>query len=204
MPDSLQLVSSESELDALYGEPAQLSLDKVANTLTPQYRRWIEASRFLVLASVGPEGTDLSPRGDMDPVVRIRDNQSFLIPDWLGNNRLDTLRNIVRDQRVSVMFMVPGSNNVVRVNGAAVITIDPALLASFEHKGKQPRSVIVITIDELYFQCAKALMRSELWSSADLSKTVPSAGDFLREAKEGFDGASYDAEYPTRLEERMW
>lgn len=204
MPDSLKLVTSEDELDALYGEPAQLSLDKVANTFTPQYRRWIEASRFLVLASVGPEGTDLSPRGDIDPVVRIQDNQSFLIPDWLGNNRLDTLRNIVRDQRVSVMFMVPGSNNVVRVNGAAVLTIDPALLASFERKGKQPRSVIVVTIDELYFQCAKALMRSELWSAPDLGKAVPSAGDFLREAKEGFDGATYDAGYPTHAEQRMW
>ena len=204
MSDSHHLVSSEAQLDTLYGKPVQLSLDKVANALTPQYKRWIEASRFVVIASVGPEGTDLSPRGDIDSVVRIQDNRTFLIPDWLGNNRIDTLRNIVRDKRVSLMFMVPGSNNVVRVNGSAVISVDPTVTASFEHKGKQPRSVIVVTTEELYFQCAKALMRSELWSAPDQGKDVPSAGDFLREAKEGFDGVTYDKGYPERAKERMW
>lgn len=199
-----QIVTSEQELDSLYGAPVPMSLAKVANTLTPEYRRWISASRFLVLASVGPEGTDLSPRGDMGAVVRIENEHQFLIPDWLGNNRLDTLRNIVRDKRVSVMFMVPGSNNVVRVNGSAIITTDPTLLESFDRKGKQPRSVIVVNIEELYFQCAKALMRSELWTSPDLGKQVPSAGDFLREAKEGFDGKTYDEGYPVHAEQRMW
>lgn len=197
-------ITTEAQLEAIYGQAVPLSLDKVVPRITPQYRRWIEAARFLVLASVGPEGTDLSPRGDIGAVVRIEDDQTLLLPDWQGNNRIDTLRNIVRDNRISVMFMVTGSNYVVRVNGTAIVTTDEALLSSFERKGKHPRSVLVVTATELYFQCAKALMRSELWSAGDQSRLVPSAGDFLKEVKEGFDGAQYDRNYPENAVKRMW
>lgn len=197
-------ITTEAQLEDLYGQAVQTSLDKVVSHVTPQYRRWIEASRFVVLASVGPEGTDLSPRGDIDAVVRIADERTLLLPDWLGNNRIDTLRNIVRDNRISLMFMVNGSNNVVRVNGTAIVTTDQELLASFERKGKHPRSVLVISIAELYFQCAKALMRSDLWAPPEEAPAVPTAGDFVKEVKAGFDGAAYDKQYPEHAEKRMW
>lgn len=180
------------------------SLTKVVTRLTPAYDRWIRASRFVILSTVGPEGTDASPRGDVGPVVRIADPQTLLLPDWMGNNRIDSLRNIVRDPRVSLMFMVPGSSNVVRVNGSAVVSNDPELLASFEHKGKTPRTIVVITIGEVYFQCAKAVIRSALWTDTDRSAEVPTAGDLIREQDEGFDGESYDANYPAYAEGRLW
>ena len=183
----MHIISTETELEQIYDAVNPLSLEKVARQLTPKYQAWIEAARFVVLSTVGPEGTDASPRGDIDPVVRIQDPGTILIPDWRGNNRLDSLRNIVRDKRVSLMFMVPGSTNVVRVNGTAVLTNDAELCGTFTKKNIAPRSVIVMSVSEAYFQCAKAILRSELWAGQDLSTTVPSAGDFLREVKEHFD-----------------
>ncbi len=171
--------------------------------MTPLYARWIQASRFLVLASVGPEGTDLSPRGEDGPVVRIQDHNTLMLPDWMGNNRIDSLRNIVRDERVSVMFMVPGSDNVVRANGSAIVTTDTSLLTSFAKNGKQPRSVIVITISEIYFQCAKALMRSALWRT-EHPENIPTAGEFLKEVNQQFDAITYDQGYPEYAKTRMW
>ena len=198
-------VETLEQLHELYEKaPAQRSLDKVAPHLTPHYRQWIDASRFCVLSTVGPEGTDASPRGDDGPVVRILDDKTLALPDWRGNNRLDSLRNIVRDDRVSLMFLVPGSDNVVRVNGRAQVVADPALTEQFEQRGKHPRSVIVVSLGEVYFQCAKALMRSQLWSRDDDSEALPTAGDFLREADEQFDGESYDAAYPEYAKPRMW
>lgn len=201
---AMQPISSVSELETLYEAVNPLSLEKVAKQLTPLYQQWIEASRFVVLSTVGPEGTDASPRGDIDPVVRIADPGTVLLPDWRGNNRLDSLKNIVQDNRVSLMFMVPGSNSVVRVNGTAIITADPALCSSFDKKGTAPRSVIVLTVGEVYFQCAKALMRSGLWSGNDDSDKVPSAGDFLKEVKQDFDAKGYDQAYPEYAKSRLW
>jgi len=178
----------------IYGDPVQGSIDKVTPKMTPHYKTWIDAARFLMLSTVGPEGTDTSPRGDSGPVVRIVDEKTLLLPDWRGNNRIDTLRNLVRDDRVSLTFMVPGSNNVVRVNGTAIVTRDAEVLASFERKGIKPRTVIVVTIGEMYFQCAKALMRSELWGDAPKAD-VPSAGAFLKEFDDGFDALAYDEGY---------
>lgn len=192
------------ELTALYGRPVPTSLSKVADHVTPCYRTWIEASRFAVLSSVGPDGTDATPRGDDGPVVRIRDPKTLWLPDWKGNNRLDTLRNIVADPRVSLMFMVPGCNNVVRVNGTAFVTADAGACRSFERRGRHPATVIVIQVGEVYFQCAKALMRSGLWTSEDESGKVPSAGDFLKERAPDFDGDTYDRTYPARAQSRMW
>lgn len=197
-------IDSIEQLEALYDTPLSPTLAKVQTTLTPLYRRWIEAARFLVLTTVGPEGTDGSPRGDDGQVVQIADDKTLLLPDWRGNNRIDSLRNVVRDGRVSLMFMIPGCRNVVRVNGQAVLTADAAMTSRFEKAGKTPKTVIVITIGEIYFQCAKALMRSELWSGQDLSNTVPRAGDFIREFTEGFDADAYDDGYHAYAEPRMW
>ena len=191
-------------LEKLYDAAAPMSLTKVARRMTPLYRRWIEASRFVVLTTVGPEGTDGSPRGDDGAVVRIADDATLMLPDWRGNNRMDSLRNIVRDGRVSLMFMVPGSLNVVRVNGTAILTDDPALTESFSKDGKAPRTVIVIKIGEMYFQCAKAIMRSRLWADEDRSSEIPSAGDFLKEVKSDFDAQGYDQAYPEYAKEKMW
>lgn len=200
----MQTINTIDELESLYSAALPSSVEKVANELTPKYRQWIEASRFLVLTTVGPEGTDGSPRGDVEPVVRIADGKTLLLPDWRGNNRLDSLRNIVVDGRVSLMFMVPGSNNVVRVNGEAVLSVDETVTGSFERKGKTPKTVIVVTIKELYFQCAKAIMRSRIWAGEDLSEGLPTAGDFIKEFKAGFDAKSYDDGYGEYARERMW
>lgn len=200
----MQLITDMKTLETLYEDAVPAAIDKVMDRITPMYRQWIEASRFVILSTAGPEGTDASPRGDDGPVVRIEGDKTLLLPDWSGNNRLDSLRNIVRDHRASLMFMVPGCNNVVRVNGTAALTADHALTATFEKNGKRPRTVIVITIDAMYFQCAKALMRSALWKSGDESDRVPTAGQFIREFKEGFDACSYDSGYPSYAKDRMW
>lgn len=200
----MDYVRDMSELEALYGAPGEASLIKVARQMTPMYRKWIMASRFCVLSTVGPEGTDGSPRGDDGPVVRELDAQTLAMPDWRGNNRMDSLRNIVADGRVSLMFMVPGSNNVVRVNGVARVTVDANLCQSFEVDGRHPKSVIVIKIGEIYSQCARALMRADLWSCKDQGREVPSVGDMLQEMKDGFDGADYDAAWGARAAETMW
>lgn len=198
-------IATEDALNALYADaPAMAATAKVARRLTPAYRRWIAASRFCLLATVGPEGTDCSPRGDDGPVVVEADPGTLLMPDWRGNNRIDSLRNIVRDGRVSLTFLVAGSVNVVRVNGTALLSADPALLERFDRRGARPRSVMVITMREVYFQCARALMRSELWGG-DRSAGLPSAGDILAEMTAGsFDGAAYDAEWPGRAARSMW
>lgn len=197
-------IDSIEALEALYGQPAEASLVKVADHVTPLYAQWIERSRLCVLSTVGPEGTDASPRGDDGPVVRISDPKTLLMPDWRGNNRMDSLRNIVRDGRVSLMFFVQGSNNVVRVNGAAYVTTGPAVLAEFTDRGREPRSVIVIDVAEVYSQCARALMRAGTWSGADDSDGLPTIGDLLAEAKAGFDGADYDARWMERAKKTLW
>ncbi len=199
----MPIIEDIETLEALYGPPSAMALAKVAHAVTPLYRRWIDASRFCVLCTVGPEGTDATPRGDDGPVVRIVDDGTLWLPDWRGNNRLDALKNIVRDGRVSLMFMVPGSHNVVRVNGRALVSAEAALIGSFERGGKHPKTVIVIHVEEIYFQCAKAIMRAGLWSGTEAAP-VPSAGAFIREFDEGFDADSYDAGYGADGGPKMW
>ena len=198
------VIKDVAELEALYGTPGKASLIKVAPQLTPLYRKWIMASRLCIVSTVGPDGTDGSPRGDDGPVVQELDAKTLLLPDWRGNNRMDTLRNIVADGRISLMFMVPGSHNVIRVNGTAVVSLDPDLLGRFDQKGRQPRSVVVITIAEVYSQCARALMRARVWASGDESGDLPTVGELLAEQEAGFDGAAYDANWGSRAEETMW
>jgi PPOX class probable FMN-dependent enzyme len=199
----MKTVQSIEALEALYDAAVPASLTKVVRRITPHYAKWINTARFCVLTTVGPEGTDGSPRGDIGPVVRLVDETTLHLPDWRGNNRIDSLRNIVRDGRVSLMFMVPGSSNVIRVNGTAVLSVDPDVTTSFEQRGKHPKSVIVITVGEAYFQCAKAIMRSELWSG-DPAVDLPSAGQLIKEQQAEFDAQSYDDNYTEYAKTRMW
>lgn len=203
MTDRVETIAA---LEALYGTPGAPSLRKVARRLTPLYREWIMASKFCVLSTVGPQGTDGSPRGDDGPVVREIDPSTLALPDWRGNNRLDSLRNIVEDGRVSLMFMVPASNNVVRVNGRAQLRTDPELRASFEKQGRMPATVIVVSIHEIYTQCARALMRSGLWTqSSDVAETLPTAGEILAEMTDGEEGGKpYDDAWGPRAAKTMW
>ena len=201
----MQYVENIEELETLYGTPGSASMNKVARQMTPLYRKWIMASRFCIVSTVGEDGTDGSPRGDDGPVVLELDPGTLAMPDWRGNNRMDTLRNIVSDGRMSLLFMVTGSNTVVRVNGQGRVTLDDDLRARFEHKGRLPRSVIVLKIKEIYTQCARAPMRAGLWTSGDQSEGLPSAGDILAEQTAGAEGgARYDAEWGARAAKTMW
>mgnify|MGYP003968089969 CR=1 FL=1 len=201
----MQTIKSIKELESLFNEPGKAALLKVTSVLTPAYRKWIEHSRFCVLSSVGPEGTDGAPRGEDGAVVQVLDAKTLALPDWRGNQRIDTLRNIVRDGRVSIMFMVAGSNNVIRVNGTAQVSADTAITERFERQGKQPKVVIIITIEEVYFQCARALMRAGLWSDGDQSEGLPTAGEIMTEISEGeLNGVAYDEGWLERAEKTMW
>ena len=196
---------TEADLGAIYGEPGAASLRKVASRLTREYTAFLGAARFCVLATVGPEGTDASPRGDDGPVVRIIDDAHLALPDWRGNERIDSLRNIARDPRVSLMFLVRGSNTVIRVNGQARLTDDGDLRGAFARDGKLPRTVIVVQIGEIYFQCARAMIRAGLWSGADDSAGLASPGQILASLTDGaVGGARYDAEWPGRAALTMW
>lgn len=201
----MDFVDSIEALEAIYGTPAEAAIIKVAHEMTPCYRAWIMRSRFCVVSTVGPDGTDGSPRGDVGPVVAELDEQTLALPDWRGNNRMDTLRNIIADDRIALMFMVAGSDNVVRVNGTARITTDAEMRARFEVDGKLPHSVIIIKIAEIYAQCARAVMRAGLWKGGDLSDGLPTVGQMLKEMTGGeFDGASYDGNWLARAKETLW
>lgn len=202
----MTIITSVDELTAIYGAVSEASTAKVTRSLTPAYRRMIDMSPFVALATVGPEGLDCSPRGDRGTVVRIEDDRTLALPDWRGNNRVDSLMNIVRDPRVALMFLIPGSNSVMRINGRAVVSVAPDLLQSFEMDGRHPRSVILITIDEAYFQCARAVMRAELWDVEKqiAAESLPTPGEMLKAAKEDFDRETYDREWPERAAKTMW
>ena len=199
-------ITTIDELEDIYGHPAEASRIKVVSAITSAYRTLIEASPFCALATCGPEGLDCSPRGDIGSCVRIEDDRTLLMPDRRGNNRTDSLRNIIRDQRVSLMFMFPGHGNVVRVNGRAHVSVDADLLASFTHEGKPPRSVIVIEIDEVYFQCARAIMRSGLWDTEAQTSpnSLPTPGEIMQEIQTSFEGDAYDNAWSERAKTSMW
>ncbi|NTE86243.1 pyridoxamine 5'-phosphate oxidase family protein [Agrobacterium rubi] len=202
----MTIIHTVDDLKTIYGTVAEASQIKVTPALTAEYRQMIEASPFVALATVGPEGMDCSPRGDKGGVVRVQDERTVLLPDWRGNNRIDSLMNIVRDPRVALMFLIPGSTTTMRINGKAVVSIDLALLDSFEMDGKHPRTVTVITIDEVYFQCARALIRSELWNPENFvdPASLPTPGGLMKAAKADFDKDTYDREWPERAAKTMW
>lgn len=203
----MTIITTIDELEALYGQPGETSTVKEADWLTPQYRALMEASPFVALATAGPEGLDCSPRGDAGQAVRIVDDRTVMMPDRRGNNRCDSLRNIVRDERVALLFLIPGSGTTLRLNGTAHLSVDPHLLASFAVKGQAPRSVIVIAIQRVYFQCARAIVRSELWNPERYvdPASLPTPGDILAAMSQArVGGRSYDEEWPERAAKTMW
>ena len=200
-------VRSAEQLAALYGQPSEASLVKESAVLNAAYRALLEASPFVVLATTGPGGLDASPRGDRAPVLVVQDERTLLLPDRRGNQRLDSLRNIVADPRVALLCLVPGTPETLRINGRAHLSADPALCQRLAIDGKPPASVVVIHIDVVYFQCARALVRSQLWNPASwpARNTLPSAGQMLTTASQGrFDGAAYDAGVPLRQRDTLY
>lgn len=195
-------------LEALYQPaPAAPSTVKVTDHITPHYATLIEASPFVALATVGPEGLDCSPRGDLPGFVRVADPKTLMLPDRRGNNRIDSLRNIVRDPRVALLFLIPGSGTTFRVNGRAALSADPALLDSFAVDGKAPRTVIVVTVEEAYFQCARAIVRSGLWDPERRvdPNALPTAGAMLAAVTAGaVGGEAYDQAWPERAAKTLW
>lgn len=188
-------VSSVEQLETLYGAPGERAIWKELTYLNEDYQAFVKASPFVVLASVGAHGTDCSPKGDGAGFVRILDERTLALPDRPGNNRIDNLRNIVGDPRVSLLFLIPGVGETLRVNGRARISVDPDLLVQFEVNGKLPKTVIVVTIDAAYFHCAKAVVRSRLWDPASQipRETLPSTGAMHKRLSGGhFDGETYD------------
>lgn len=188
-------MSSIDRLEALYGPVNPTSLAKETPFLTPEYRAWIEAAPFFAIASIGPAGLDCSPRGDKTgQLLEIVDDKTILVPDRRGNNRLDTLRNIVADPRIALLFLIPGINETLRINGQAVISADPALLQRFAVDEKLPATVIRVSINAVYYQCARALMRSRLWDAGTHvpRADIPTAGQMNRAASADFDGQTYD------------
>lgn len=195
-----RLITTVAELEDCYEladrPPPAGAIEKVSDHLTEPYRRWIEASPFLALATVGDGGLDCSPRGDQGSAVTVVDDRTIHIPDRRGNNRLDSLRNIVLDGRVALLFLVPGATECLRINGTAVLDRDPSLLSSYAVAERQPRSVIVVTIGEVYFQCARAIKRSGLWDPSGHAPPddLPTAGQMTKAAgASDFDAERYDA-----------
>ncbi|MBN9091639.1 MAG: pyridoxamine 5'-phosphate oxidase family protein [Reyranella sp.] len=203
MPD---FVASEAELEAIYGQPAGPAVIKEIDHISDHYRRFIEASPFVVLATSGLEGLDCTPRGDPPGFVRVVDSRTVMLPDRRGNNRIDSLRNIVRDPRIALLFLIPGEGRTLRINGRAAISVNRALCESFTMEGKVPRSVLVVTAESVYTQCPKALVRSHLWDASRhvAAGTLPSSGTIMKALQQGFDGDAYDREYPQRLRETIY
>lgn len=202
------IIRDEAALEALYGTPSGAAVAKEVDFIHPHYRAMIEASPFMAIASVGPEGVDVTPRGDpVGSFVQVLDEKTLLIPDRRGNNRLDTLRNIVRDDRVALLFLIPGVNETLRINGRAAISVAPDLIARFPFRDTLPKSVIVVTAERVYFQCAKALLRSELWNpDKHVDRTaLPSTGTIIGDITKGaMNGAELDRTYPERIRQTMY
>jgi PPOX class probable FMN-dependent enzyme len=204
----MKTITTIAELETLYSTaPALASTAKETDHLIPAYQKLIELSPFVALATIGEGGLDCSPRGDQQGFVRVLDPKTIAMPDRRGNNRIDSLRNIVADPRVALLFLIPGSGTTFRVNGRAVITTDDALLQSFAVEGQIPRSVIVITVETAYFQCARAILRSNLWDSSRhvSSDSVPTPGAILESLTKGeINGEAYTTNWPIRAKSTMW
>ena len=203
----MPILTTVAELEALYGLPGEAATVKVSDHVIPEYRAFIEASPFVALATSGPEGLDCSPRGDKPGFVRVHDARTLMMPDRRGNNRTDSLRNIIRDPRCAFLFLVPGSGTTLRVNGRAQVDTDEALCASFAVEGQMPRSVVVMTTEAVYFQCARAIVRADLWNAekhVDPS-SLPSPGRILAALSgDRVGGEAYDKAWPKRAKETMW
>lgn len=205
---AMHTITSIEALEALYQPPpTQAAIVKELDRLIPEYQRYIERSPFVALATSGPEGLDCSPRGDAPGFVRVLDERTLALPDRKGNHRIDSLRNIVHNPQVALLFLIPGSGTTFRVNGRATLTDDAALRASFAVEGHLPRTVLCIHVERTYFQCARAIMRSRLWEAAHHVQPgeVPTPGQVLeRLSHAGIDGARYDADWPARAATSLW
>jgi uncharacterized protein len=198
-------IGTPEQLRALLGNVAPASLVKEVPFVHAGYRAMIEASPFCVLATSGPGGLDVSPRGDPPGFVVVEDDRTLLLPERRGNNRADSLSNLLVDPRVALLFMIPGVGETLRVNGTARISIEPTLLERFPMQGKLPRCVLVIRVDAVFFQCARALQRSRLWHSSAPSGQVPSPGAILEAlTNAGIDGEKYDRELPQRQRDTLY
>jgi uncharacterized protein len=200
-------VTTMDALEALYDKPDGPSIAKEIDHISSHYRKLIEASPFLVLATNGPEGLDCSPRGDPPGFVRVLDERTLLIPDRRGNNRIDSLRNIVHDPRVALLLLIPGVGETMRVIGRAAISTDPELTASFVMNGKTPACVIVVSVERVYFQCTKAIIRSKLWDPAQHveRKSLPTPGMILEEITDGrLGGEAHDRAAPERVKATLY
>jgi PPOX class probable FMN-dependent enzyme len=201
------LLTDAAVLRELYGEPSEPAIAKEIDYVHPHYRAMIEASPFMVMATSGPDGLDVSPRGDPPGFVVVEDERTLLIPDRRGNNRADSLNNLIADPRIALLFLIPGVGETLRVNGRAEVSIDPALLQRFPAQGKLPRTVIVVHVERVYFQCPKALVRSDLWNPAKQveRRSLPSSGTILADISRGqLGGSEWDAAYPERLKATIY
>lgn len=201
------IIRDEAGLGAIYGDISPGAIAKEIDYIHPHYRKMIEASPFMVLATVGPEGLDCSPRGDPAGFVQVPDEKTLLIPDRRGNNRIDSLRNIIRDDRVALLFLIPGIGETLRVNGRASISVAPELIERFPFRSTLPRTVIVVRAERVYFQCPKALVRSELWNPGKHipRSALPSTGTILADISSGrVGGEEYDRAYPERLRQTIY
>jgi uncharacterized protein len=201
-------ITTTEQLESLYSDaPYGPALIKEVDYITPQYRKLIEAAPFVVLATCGPDGLDCSPRGDPPGFVQVVDEHTLAIPDRRGNNRIDSLRNLVRDPRVSLLFLIPGVGETMRVNGRAKISTDPKLTESFAMNGKVPKCVLVVTVEKAYFQCTKAIIRSKLWDPKSVvdRKTLPTPGSIIAELTDGkLGGPEHDRLAPARIKETIY
>ncbi|HJQ64184.1 MAG TPA: pyridoxamine 5'-phosphate oxidase family protein [Burkholderiales bacterium] len=200
-------ITDVAALERIYGKPAGAAVAKEIDYLHPHYQRMIAASPFVVLATNGPAGVDTSPRGDAPGFVAVEDEKTLLLPDRPGNNRIDSLRNILADPHVALLFLIPGIGETLRVNGRAAISIDPALLARFKVNDKLPRAVLVISVDTVFFQCSRAIFRSRLWDPAQHIErsSLPSLGRMVADiSRSGFDAESYDKGLYERLKGALY
>jgi len=207
MNSNQQVINNLSALEALFDEVGEVSIKKEVSYLHPSYQAMISASPFLVLATIGPEGLDVSPRGDPPGFVQIQDEHTLLLPERRGNNRIDSLRNIVADSRVALFFMIPGNGETLRVNGKARILTTPELLERFSMQGKLPKCVLEITVETVFFQCARAIQRSKIWEGLpdEIRKTVPTPGSIVESLTNSeIDGANYDKELPARQKSTLY
>ena len=199
--------STSEQLAALFGEVGEAALKKEVSFVHPHYRALIEASPFAVLATSGPDGLDASPRGDPPRFVVVQNEHTLLLPERRGNNRTDSLRNLLSDPRVALLFLIPGAGETLRVNGHASISIGPALLERFSVEGRQPKCVLIIKVKSVFFQCARAIQRSKLWQPAALEARpdVPSAGTILASlTNDQIDGQTYDREASARQQATLY
>jgi PPOX class probable FMN-dependent enzyme len=203
---TIRRIASEDELRAIIGGPQELVVAKIADRLNDLTRQFVERSPFVCVATARPDGgLDVSPRGDPPGFVRVLDETTLLLPDRPGNRIADTLTNLLADPRIALLFLIPGVGETFRVNGTAVIVDDAELLAASAVQGKAPKLGILVTVEEAYTQCPKALLRSDLWNPerhVDRSE-LPTPGEILRSvAGERVDPREYDRARAERYRRR--